>query len=261
MPIVFSAIIPHPPLAIPSIGKDNVKHLKKTLNSFEKIEQDLYASKPDAIIIISPHGKIIQDSINVNLYPEYTGSFEEFGDFSSKLMFKSDAMTIQEIRSEYEVSEKKHITLISDPKVDYGISIPLYFLLQHMKNTPIIPITPSTMDLKTHYKVGMLLQRVISRINKRFAIICSAELSHRLTKDAPGGFSDQGEIFDKSFIELLKKHDTKGILHFNPDLGEEASECCLKAVSIAKGIMMGMKYHMEILSYEFPYGVGYLAAE
>src|SRR3989344_2615227 len=237
MPIVFSAIIPHPPLAIPSIGKDNVKHLKKTLNSFEKIEQDLYASKPDAIIIISPHGKIIQDSINVNLYPEYTGSFEEFGDFSSKLMLKSD------------------------PKVDYGISIPLYFLLQHMKNTPIIPITPSTMDLKTHYKVGMLLQRVISRINKRFAIICSAELSHRLTKDAPGGFSDQGEIFDKSFIELLKKHDTKGILHFNPDLGEEASECCLKAVSIAKGIMMGMKYHMEILSYEFPYGVGYLAAE
>lgn len=261
MPIVFSAITPHPPLGIPSIGKENAVHLKKTLEAFQKIEQDLYASKPDTVIIISPHGKTLQDSVNINLYPEYEGTFEEFGDFSTKLAFKSDSSSIQEIRTEYEVHEKKLIVLTSNPKIDYGISIPLYFLMQHMKHVPIIPITPCGMDLKTHHKVGRHLKRVLSKTDKRFAIIASGEFSHRLTKDAPGGFSERAEEFDKSIINLIKKHDTRSILHFDTNLSEEASECCLKVISIALGLMMGIKYSVKILSYEFPYGVGYFSAE
>ncbi len=261
MPIVFSAITPHPPLAIPSIGKDHVKHLKKTLDSFKKIEQDVYASKPETIIILSPHGKILQDAININLYPEYIGNFEDFGDYSTRLVFKSDPMSIQNIRSDQETYEKNILTLTSEPNVDYGIAIPLYFILQHMKDIPIIPINPCGKNLKIHYEIGAHLKRIISRINKRFAIICSGELSHKLTKDAPGGFSPQAEIFDKTLIELLKKKNPEGILELDPNLSDIASECCLKVMSLMFGMISDIQYTMEILSYEFPYGVGYLSAE
>lgn len=261
MPIVFSAITPHPPLAIPSIGKENTKHLKKTIESFARLEQDLYASKPETIIILSPHGKIFQDAVNINLYPEYVGSFEEFGDFSTKLTFKSDAMSIQHIRSDEELYEKNIVILTSEPKIDYGISIPLFFLLQHMKNVPIIPMHPCGKDLKIHYEIGTYFKRILSRINKRFAVICSGDMSHGLTKDAPGGFSPQAEIFNKNLINLLKKKDYEGIIQLDPLLSEKASECCLKVMSMALGLLSDGTYDFDILSYEFPYGIGYLSAE
>lgn len=261
MPIVSAAITPHPPIAIPSIGKENTKHLKKTLDSFKKIEQDVYASKPETIIVLSPHGKILPDAVNMNLYPEYIGNFEEFGDYSSRLVFKSDTMTIQNIRSDQELYEKNMLALTSEPNVDYGISIPLYFILEHMKNIPIIPINPCGKDLKNHYETGMRLKRILSRINRRFAIICSGDLSHKLTKDAPGGFLKEAEIFDKAIIELLKKNNPEGILDIDPKLSRNAQECCLKVMCLLFGMLSNIQYTIEILSYEFPFGVGHLSAE
>jgi MEMO1 family protein len=53
MSLVFAAISPHPPLLIPSIGKEAIKKIQKTKEALEKLEEDLYLSRPEIIIIIS----------------------------------------------------------------------------------------------------------------------------------------------------------------------------------------------------------------
>ena len=111
MPIVFSAITPHPPVLIPEIGKDNLAKIKKTEEAMKKLEQDLYAAKPESILIISPHGQIFDDAFNINLSASYKANFKDFGDFGLELEFKSDYMSIQAIRAADETQTNVPITL------------------------------------------------------------------------------------------------------------------------------------------------------
>src|SRR4030043_1349524 len=100
--IVFSAITPHPPILIPNIGKDNLDKIKNTASAMKELEAELYASKPDVILIISPHGEIIPDAFCLNLNTKYTVNFEEFGDFTTKLEFKSSPMLALQLKERVE---------------------------------------------------------------------------------------------------------------------------------------------------------------
>lgn len=258
MPVVYSAIVPHPPVLIPEIGKDNLKKLTKTVEAISEIEKELYAAKPDSIVVISPHGTIIPDAFNINLSSDYFGHFKEFGDFSVELKFKSDYMSIQEIRSVDESNQEAPVVLTSNPELDYGFSVPLYALTKHLKNIPIIPITYSGLDYQHHFQFGQFLYRQLARLNKRFAVIASADLSHKLTKGAPAGYSAKAKDFDKEFVGYLKKKDVASIMKLSPKQVKEVEVCGVRSIIILLGIIEALNVKPEVLSYEGPFGVGYV---
>ena len=212
MPLVFAAITPHPPVLIPEIGKDNLVKLKKTEEAFKKLEQELYAAKPESLVLISPHGKVSPEYFNINLNPDYAANFKEFGDFSLELKFRSDFMTIQEIRASDESNQAAPMVMISEPEIDHGFAVPLYFLTKHLKNLPIVPITYSGLNYQKHFEFGQFLYRQLAKLNKRIAVIASGDLAHTLTKDAPAGYSAQGKEFDKKVVDLIKAKNFNGLL-------------------------------------------------
>jgi len=256
MPIIFSAIVPHPPILIPAIGKENLNQIKKTESSYQKLEQDLYASEPDSIIIISPHGLIQADAFTMNLSPEFKINFESFGDFTTKLKFVGDIGLTYKIKENLET--KAPLQLITEEILDHGSGVPLYLLAKNLKTVKIIPLYYSGLDLKAHFQFGQLLKREFLVNKQRIAVIASGDLSHRLTKGAPAGYSPKAAKFDKKLIEYLKNEKTQDILNLNEALIIEAGECGLKSIAILLGILEGMKYSPEMLSYEAPFGVGYL---
>lgn len=258
MPIVFAALTPHPPVLIPEIGKDNLKKLKKTEAAMKKLEQEFYAAKPESIVIISPSGEVLDDSFNINLNADYLADFKDFGDFSLGLKFKSDYMTIQQIRAADEKGDIAPFVLTSNQSLGHGFSVPLYFLTQHLKDIPIVPITYSALGYQEHFSFGQFLHDQLSKIDKRIAVIASGDLSHTLTKDAPAGHVKEGAEFDKKFTELVKKKDVKGLLELDPKLIKAAQETVLRSTLILMGIIESLNTQTEVLSYEGPFGVGYL---
>ena len=70
-----------------------------------------------------------------------------------------------------------------------------------------------------------------------------------------------GPKFDKALIDALKKKDIKTIFKLD-DLYPEAGECGLRSFCFLLGILeaSGIKWQPEVLSYEGPFGVGYLVA-
>ena len=256
MPIIFSAITPHPPILIPAIGKENLTRLKATQKAMQKLEQDLYSSQPDTILIISPHGQIQPDAFTMNLNPDFECNFELFGDFSTKLRLAGDIGLAYKIRERMET--RAPLQLISDIYLDHGCGVPLCLLTQHLSKIKIIPLYYSGLDLAAHFKFGQLLKRELLISKERVAIIASGDLSHRLTKDAPAGYSPKGKKFDKKLIEYLTKNQITNILKMNHHFIEDAGECGLKSIIILLGILNGINYQPQILSYEAPFGVGYL---
>mgnify|MGYP001589014367 CR=1 FL=1 len=256
MSIVFSAIVPHPPILIPAIGKENINQLKATVDSYFKLEQDLYASQAETIMVISPHGRLQAEAFTINLSPEFKGNFEKFGDLTTKFSLSGDISLAYKIKERLET--KARLQLISEIELDHGSSIPLYLLTKHLPKIKIIPLYYSGLDLTAHYNFGRMIKGKLLSSSARVAIIASGDLSHRLSKNAPAGYNPKGKKFDKKLIDSLLKKQTEEIIKFKPELIADAGECGLKSIVILLGILEGMKYEPQLLAYESPFGVGYL---
>lgn len=255
----FAAILPHPPVLIPSIGKDNTEKLIKTQNALDILESEFRQKQIDTVIIISPHGDLYPDAFTINTLPDYEANFEQFGDFETKLKFQGDLEFINRFKE--QVESKMDVILKSMAVLDHGTAIPLYCLSQQYKNFKIVPINYSLLSYEKHIEFGEQLKELIINEDKKIAVIASADLSHRLAKDAPAGFSPNAKNFDKELIQLLKQKKTGGILNMDKNLIEEAGECGLRSILIMLGIIKDMNYDFQVLSYEAPFGVGYLVGE
>lgn len=261
--LVFASICPHPPIIIPNIGGSELNNVKRTIEAMEKLAQDFSAAKPETVILISPHGPIQANKMTVAASPNLTGDFAQFGDWETKMSFKNDLSLVQEIEKA-ALAAKIPLDLIDFPQLDHGALVPLYYLTKNWSNIKLVPIAFSFLDYQTHFEFGQMIGERLAISDKRFAIVASGDLSHRITPDAPAGYSPRGKEFDAKLIELLKKNDIKGILNLDEDLIEEAGECGLRSIIILLGTLANFKIEslkFKVLSYEAPFGVGYLVAK
>ncbi len=258
MSLVFAALSPHPPILIPNIGKENLDQINQTKEALKRLEQELYAVKPDILIIISPHGKIESDSFTINLSDNYQLNFQEFGDFSTKLTAKGDTTLIT--AGKEKISAKAPINIVSETQLDHGVAVPFFYLSQHLEKIRLIPIYFSFLDRPAHLEFGKALKETIADSNQRVAVVASGDLSHCLTENAPVPFNPAGKKFDEKLIELLKNQDIQGIINLDSKLVKEAAECGFRSILILLGILNNVNFNTEILSYQAPFGVGYLTA-
>lgn len=259
MPLVFAAFTPHTPLIIPQIGKDHRMLLAKTEKSFSYLSDELYSSKPDTILVISAHAQLLPDAFTLNLNPTFSVSFYDFGDVVTKLTFKSDVGLTHHIKEQLETKES--IVLATEEQLDHGIGVPLYSLLKPFGPKPpkIIPLMYSMLDFKRHFSFGIKLQQEILNSTKRIAVVASGELSHRLTKKSPAGYSPEGKKFDTELQQLLLKKNINGIVAMPQPFVEAAGECGFRSLLILLGILNSINYSVKVLSYEAPFGIGYLS--
>lgn len=257
--IVFSCFVPHPPLIIPEIGKENLDKLSKTIEAYKYLEQELYNSKPDIIIIISPHGKLHDNAFTINQNPELKVNFEEFGDLVTKKVYNNEFGLGYRIKESIETLLP--IILTSEENLDYGSSIPLLQLTKHLPNIKVIPIGYSNLSNKDHIKFGEIIKEEVNKSKKRVAIIASGDLSHKLHKDSPTGYSPEAEKFDKTIIKLINNKKIEEIINLDENLLKEVGECGYKSLLILLGIIKNLNYKPHKLSYESPFGIGYLVQE
>lgn len=259
MSLVFAAISPHPPLLIPAIGKENIKKVEKTKKALEEMEEDLYLSHPDIILVVSPHGSLFQESFTLNVSPEYVTDLREFGDIATKLKFKGELPLAAQI---YDTAKREHLPLtsVNERIIDHGTAVPLFYLARHLPRVRLLVAGFSGLDRKTHLDFGILIKEQIMKTNNRVAVIASGDLSHALTNDAPAPFHPAGVEFDNKIQELLSTNNTAGLLRLDEKLLNDAAECGFRSLLILMGILKGVNYTYKLYSYEAPFGVGYLSA-
>jgi len=166
--------------------------------------------------------------------------------------------------------------IISSPHPDWGFNVPLFFLARDFKGeikTYLIPLESPRFYFEEGKKIYRELEKNPSTslgASKKYAVIASGDLSHCLKTEGPYGFHPDGPKFDRALVEYLKKKDIKNFLKLD-DFFPGAGECGLRSFCFLLGILeewqsssAGLKprsaWQPEILSYEGPFGVGYLVA-
>lgn len=255
--IVFAAIVPHPPILIPEVGKEETKKVAKTVAAYEKLAADLAMAEPDTIIIISPHMIHYPHLFTVCGMANLAGSFEAFGasdvgwkgtndtELATEIVDKSEDESLPAIL--YDNGEAQY-------ELDHGTMVPLYFISKALDfPAKILPMSYSYASRSEHYSFGQVISEVVQHQNQRIAVIASGDLSHRLI----GPNAKDGVAFDKEFLDNLKKGDEYSIVNMADDLLENAGECGYRSTLILLGALSGLEYKPVVYSYEGPFGVGY----
>ncbi|MCD6148389.1 hypothetical protein J7J18_03380 [bacterium] len=155
--------------------------------------------------------------------------------------------------------ENPDLIIISSPHPDWGFNVPLYFLAKDFKGE-IERYLMGADEPEIYFEKGREIYNLkIKNLKQKIALIASGDMSHCLKEDGPYGFHPDGPKYDKEFIELLKKKDIKRIFRLD-NLYPQAGECGLRSFCFLLGILegSGINWQPEILSYEGPFGVGYL---
>ncbi len=265
--LVSAYISPHPPIIIDKIGNGEEKKCINTINGLREIAEDIENKKPETIIVITPHGPLFSDAIAMSIGEELYGDFGNFGHSELRYHFKNDLEIVKDI---YDMAKKEKIQLALMNKemyemygledtLDHGVLVPLHFVTQKYTDFKLVHITYGLLSPIELYKFGKIIDKE-AKGKRNISIIASGDLSHRLSDSGPYSYSPKGEEFDKKIISLFKNKDLTGVLSFDLDLAKEAGECGLRSFMILSGALSQHDFIPRILSYEGPFGVGYMTA-
>lgn len=261
--IVFAGIMPHPPLVIPQIGKEDSKKVAATYDAMEKLAKELAAAEPDTIIIISPHMIHYPNFFNVCGMERLYGTFQHFGWKDFEWHGNNNLELAEELADKLEDEELPSILYNNQEasyELDHGVTVPLYFINNQIEYPyKLLPVSYSLSSRAENYTFGEIIASVCKkRAGERIAMIASGDLSHRLLENHSGQFTPKE--FDQQFIDLIKKGDDYSVINMDEDLVENAGECGYRSVLVLLGAVSGLEVLPEVYSYEGPFGVGYMVA-
>jgi AmmeMemoRadiSam system protein A/AmmeMemoRadiSam system protein B len=261
MPIRAAFLLPHPPLAIPDVGKQEAQAITDTLASFRMVAEEINELKPETIIVISPHQTLYSNYFHVSPGVGARGSFHHFGAPQVEMTVEYDERLREEIIT--KASRQSLPTGVlgeRDPQLDHGTMVPLYFVNQCFRGYKIIRFGVSGLPLAQHYMLGTIIREAIESLQKRVVVIASGDLSHRLSDSGPYGYAPQGPAYDQRIIEILASADFGSLLKMDEHMLEDAGECGHRSIVMMSGLFDGIDVKAHVLSYEGPLGVGYAVA-
>lgn len=267
MLIVFGGTCPHPPIMVPEIGREEANVVKKSQQAMLKLAQELKESKAETLVMISPHAPVFRDGIALNFAPRLKGNLAGFRAPQLSFDLANDLLMAQEIKKqagdlniEIIPIEKTEQRYGYSPELDHGLMVPLYFLQKGGIELPLVAISMGLFPFPRLYVFGVAIQKAAINLKKKVAVLASGDLSHRLLPDAPAGYEPRGKEFDQKIVRLMGEADVKGIINMDRELIERAGECGLRPIIMMLGAFDGFDLKPAVLSYEGPFGVGYMVS-
>jgi AmmeMemoRadiSam system protein A/AmmeMemoRadiSam system protein B len=258
MSITCTFLVPHPPVSIKSIGKQQTQIINKTIEAYNKVAQDIYHLKPETIVIITPHSTIYSDYFHISGGESAVGSFESFGEKDISFNVTYDTELAETIASICATSNIQAGSLGNGMKeLDHGTMVPLYHINKYYKDFKIVRISVSDYSIFTHYEFGKCISHACDNLNRKVVLLASGDLSHYLTNEGPYGYRTEGPIYDSMMMDMLKSTSFLDLFKFNHGFVAKAGTCAHKPIAILCGALDGYNVTSELYSYEGQLGVGY----
>lgn len=259
--LVIGCVTPHPPLLIPEVGRGQEVRVNSTAQAMEKLADIMEPLNIKLVLAISPHAYHHTQQMGISKARTSEGD-TTLGMGSGPIRtFPNDLQMVELIEKESD-REGVPVKSIADTvhKLDWGVMVPMFFLYRALQDIMMVPLSFSWLSLQQHFDYGRAIGRAITERGLQTAVIASGDMSHRLLEEGPYGYNPAGPEFDKRIRNALAVMDTGSILSLPADIIEGAGECGLRSIVILLGILDGHTIKPDVMSYEGPFGVGYMVA-
>lgn len=265
MTILAGYLMPHPPVVIPEVGREQAKVVAATAKAMDEVGKQIAVLKPEVLVVISPHGPLFSDAIAIQGEPELKGDLGAFGAPQIRIHKKNALALIEKISD--EAAQHQLPAVIFDKSLarrfdvsgalDHGVIVPLSFIEKHYSDYDLVEITYGLLSTDELYRFGMIVAACVNALQLRTVVIASGDLSHKLKDSGPYHYHEKGPLFDAWVMDAFKAQDLVKVVTADEALCEGAGECGKKSLDIMIGAFDGLKVNIQALSYEGPFGVGY----
>ncbi|MDQ7092124.1 AmmeMemoRadiSam system protein A, partial [Desulfosporosinus sp. PR] len=229
-------------------GGGEVQKCRATLDAYRELARRLVQADIESVILVSPHAPLIKAGITLFTEKNLRGGFRQFGVDSLVLSWANDLA----LTTKFQTSLSGLVPV--QGSIDHGSLVPLYFLQEAGWRGKVVLLG---MPLERPEEYGRHIGQILEETPGRYALVASGDLSHRLQGDGPYGYDPAGPEFDQAVIRGLQGNLHK-LRHLPVSLVENAGECGYRSLLVALAAKEGAP---EVLSYEGPFGVGYLVAD
>ena len=256
--IIAAFMVPHPPLAVPAVGRGREKQIAETIAAYEKVAEEIAALRPDTIIITSPHSVMYADYFHISPGKAAKGSFAAFGAPQVKFKENYDEEFVQRLS---EIADENGISAGTmgerDKTLDHGTMVPLWFIENQFKDFKLVRIGLSGLPFRDHYILGELISRTAEKLGRRAVLVASGDLSHKLKESGPYGYAPEGPEYDERIMNVCSRAAFGELFDFDENLCEKSAECGHRSFVIMAGAFDGIDVKATQLSHQDVTGVGY----
>jgi aromatic ring-opening dioxygenase LigB subunit len=174
--------------------------------------------------------------------------------------FRNDLELIKAVTIAAEQEGVELVTSSGDLPLDHGALVPLYYVRNAGWNGPIVVFGFTQQSNGAHLAFGMAIARAAASIKRRIALVASGDLSHRLIVGGPYEYEPTAHLFDEQIVSAISGCNAQAVLDVDFDLRIRAAECGYRSVVVALGCVGQELHGCQVLSYEGPFGVGYMVA-
>jgi len=258
--LVFSGIAPHPPIMVPEVGRESISDVEDSIDAMAELAGRIIESKAETVVVISPHAPLEADSFVAYEGPEVFADFSRFHAPDAYFSAQVDEELLDAIR-DAAASRQYAVTMLAEHDLDHGTAVPLYFLIRNGWEGKVVTLGYSYLSNEDHLRFGSCIKEAVDKLGRRVAFIASGDLSHRLKPSAPAGYNPDAHYFDEQVVAALRANAPQEIAEIDHNLRRLAGECGYRSMLVALGACADLPVACEVLSYEAPFGVGYLVAQ
>jgi len=270
MTLIGCFVSPHPPIMIPEVGGAELATIDATVRSMQALQAKAAALAPDTIVLLSPHAPLAMRHMGVSFASSYKGSLAYFRAPQVTLAAAGDE-EVGEAILERATSQNIPTAITASfgdvVELDHGSMVPLVYVTGGLTQAcRLVILSFSQLSCQEHVHFGECVGEAILGSPRRVLYVASSDLSHRLIPGAPAGYDPRGAEFDKRVVEAFGTGDWPALLSIPSGLTAAAGECGYRSMAVLSGVVAaaraaGSRTRNRVLSYEGPFGVGYLVGE
>lgn len=268
MSLVYACITPHGGQVLPEFD-DGSPASAELRSAMEELGRRMKASRPDVIIVVTPHGLRLE-GCNAVVTAEYSSgsmagphgiveaSFHCDREMARDIVGRTRAAGIPVVGCNYGALEGP----ASNVQMDWGALIPLSFFGARDETRPQVILIGPTREIPLSQLVefGRVIGRVAEASSKRVAFVASADQAHAHMEKGPYGFNPAAAEYDKRIVEVVHEDNLASLLDFDLNWVNDAKPDSLWQMLMLYGVSQIVPLRGQFLAYGLPTYFGMMCA-
>lgn len=210
---------------------------RESIELWEKIRKVTSGDSSETIVIISPHGLKLSNSIGI-INTQYLNGYLKLKTRRFRRKFETDRKLAAALSVASPLTQEVSFVTNSGPMsvfpLDFGTVIPLSFF----RGKKIVSIgQPRIWDLNGLMEFGRALAIAAEQYEKKVSIIISADQAHTHAPDGVYGFAPEAGPYEELVEKCVKRSDMSPLLELRQDFIDKAKPDSYWNMVILKGIM------------------------
>jgi aromatic ring-opening dioxygenase LigB subunit len=252
--ICFAAIAPH---GGPVFDQPDAP----TRRGMEELRRRFQAARPEAAIVLTPHGVQVDGHFAVVRSIRLEGDASQWTDADTHYEGPGDPKLADECVVSLRAAGLPAVGITfgataagaSTMPLDWGALIPLFFM-----RAPAVVVSPCrALSNADHVRAGRALADATG--NRRVALIASADHGHGHAADGPYGFAPESADYDAQIQALVRENRLVALPGWDAGFAAAARADSFWQLLMLHGAV-GDDFDVELLSYEVPTYFGMLTA-